>query len=99
MSWDPDAPTESDSEYDGFGSYSSEWHAMGIGFAVGFASVMPIPRLKRFVFGVVGLKGETTRSKAMREARKESWYALGAVIAGALFGVALQASIAAIAFV
>jgi hypothetical protein len=96
MAWDPDAPTESDSEYDGFASYSSEWHAMGIGFAVGFASVMPVPRLKRFVFGVVGL-GDETRSKAMREARKESWYALGAVIAGALFGLVSLVTVASVA--
>ena len=98
MAWDPDAPTEQASGHDGAFSYASETHAFAVGFGVGFASVMPVPRLKRFVFGVVGL-GDETRSKAMREARKESWYALGAVIAGALFGVALQASIAAIAFV
>ena len=96
MAWDPDAPTEQASGHDGAFSYASETHAFAVGFGVGFASVMPVPRLKRFVFGVVGL-GDETRSKAMREARKESWYALGGVAFGALAGLVSLVTVASVA--
>lgn len=35
----PDAPTESDSERDGFLSYAGEWHAFTIGMYSGVTSV------------------------------------------------------------
>jgi hypothetical protein len=93
-----DAEKESDSEYDGFLSYSSEWHALSIGYAIGFASVMPVPGLKRFVFRLVFGTGEVSRTQAIKEAKKESWYALGGIPLGAILGIISQVIIVASAW-
>lgn len=85
--------SESDTDYDGPFSYSGEWHAFTLGLGIGFASVMPVPKLKAFVFRTVGLKTDT-RTGAIAEARRESWYALGGVILGAGFGLTTTLSIA-----
>ena len=93
MSWDPDSPSEDASGYDGAFSYATEFHAFGIGLALGFVSAIPVPKLRKFVYRIVGL-GESRRSFAIREARAESPYALFGVILGYLAGFALDAGVA-----
>lgn len=39
----PDAPTESDSERDGFLSYAAEWHSLSHGLYDGLKSVRTMP--------------------------------------------------------
>lgn len=87
----PDGATEGDTDRDGVLSYAGEWHALEVGFAVGFASVVPYPKLKRFVFAIVGLGADMTRTQAFKEAKRESWYALTGVVLGAVVGLAFQA--------
>lgn len=86
----PDGPTEASTERDGAFSYSSEWHAFTVGFGVGVAAVFPSKRLRRFVWDVTGLSSDS-RTGALKEARKESWYALGGMVFGMAYGVALAA--------
>lgn len=88
----PDGKNESDTERDGAFSYSGEWHAFSIGVAVGFAAVFPAPKLKGFVFNVAGLSG-TSRSQAIKEAKSESWYALGGVMFGAVIAVGIAGAL------
>lgn len=90
------AKTEAQSARDGAFSYSGEWHAFSIGFAVGTAEVMASKRLTRFVYGIIGIKhtGDAERiqtTKVFREARREGWYALGGVFVGMLWGLTAQA--------
>lgn len=82
----PDHARESDSDYNGAFSYAGEWHAFSIGLAVGLTAVLPIPRAQKFVNSVLELEAET-RSGALREARDESWYALGGMVVGILAGL------------
>lgn len=92
----PDGKTEEDTHRDGVLSYAVEWHAFTIGIAVGFASVLPLPKLRAFVYHAVGLYGDgdcdgiDTRTQAMKEVRQESHYALGGALIGATLAVALQ---------
>lgn len=88
--------SESDTDYDGPFSYSGEWHAFTLGLGVGFASVMPVPKLRQFVFRTVGLGDDQTRTGAIAEARRESWYALGGVVLGAGFGLAVVLALASL---
>lgn len=82
-------PSEDATPRDGAFSYSGEWHAFFIGAGVGFAAVMPSARLREFVFRVVGFDGTgLSRTAAVREAKDESWYALGGVVVGAMLGLA-----------
>lgn len=37
---DPSAPSEEDTEYDGFLSYAAEWHALTIGMGVGLTAAL-----------------------------------------------------------
>ena len=91
---------ESDSKNDGAFSYSGEWHSFAVGAGVGFASVMPVPKLKRFVFDhVLGLDAEAPRTAALKEARREGWYALGGVLFGAVLAVACLLGVAGAATV
>lgn len=94
----PDGPTEDSTERDGVLSYAGEWHALAIGFAVGFASVVPIPKVRKFVFEIVGLGGDMTRTKAFKEAKSESWYAFGGMALGTVWGVLIQAVVVGVVF-
>lgn len=90
----PDGPTEESTERDGAFSYAGEWHAFAIGFAVGIASVTPVKRQRQFVWRTIGIDADTA-TDAMREARKESWYAVGGMALGMMWGVLLWSSILA----
>lgn len=86
MSELPDGPTEASTDRDGAFSYATEWHAFAVGLAIGYVAVLPAPRLARTVYAILGIE-QPTRSKAMAEAKAESWYAAGGVVAGGLLGV------------
>lgn len=85
------AQTESDTARDGLLSYRSEWHALTLGVAIGLAMLVPSANLRRVVWYAIGIETleAEKRSKALREIRKESWYALGGVVLGVLLGVVL----------
>lgn len=83
----PDGPTEESTERDGAFSYAGEVHAFVIGFGVGVAAVTPVPQVRRFVWELVGLDVEHTRTDAMLEAKSESWYALGGMYFGMFWAV------------
>ena len=84
----PDAPTEEDTERDGFLSYASEWHAAAIGAAAGLFGGLslgsPIEPLGIGAMGAVvvvalGIKGagRLKNKTAVRELDAEPWYGLG----------------------
>lgn len=93
---DAGAKTEADSERDGAFSYSSEVHAFVIAMAVGFVTVFPSSRLRRFVYEATGLDGDWSRSKAMKEVKKESWYALGGMMLGVGSAIVAIAAVVAL---
>lgn len=75
---DPKAmSTESDTERDGFLSYTTEWHALIIGSATGLVSALTAAYelAALLVFAALGLKAAD--AKGLREVRREPWYALG----------------------
>lgn len=69
---------------------NDEARALSIGIAVGFVSITPVPKTREFVYEVVGLVDENgdidSRTKAMKEAKKESSYAAMGVVSGAVLG-------------
>ena len=89
-----DASREADSPRSGVLSYAVEWHALQVGFAVGFASTQADPRVKRYIYHVVGLPidAETSRREAIRQSRAESWYATSGLLGGAVAGLAVEAA-------
>ncbi|WP_167599521.1 hypothetical protein [Halorussus marinus] len=85
-------PTESDSERDGFLSYKSETHAVGLGIAAGFfATAHGETQLLALVYGaaVYGKAYEASgqRRRLWKDVRSEPHYALGGAVAGSVFGI------------
>lgn len=87
----PDAATEDDTARDGLLSYAGEWHALTLGITIGLAMFVPSTNFRRVVWFAVGLETieAEKRSKALRQVREESWYALGGVVLGLLLGIVL----------
>lgn len=88
-----DAPTEDESERNGFLSYAGEWHAATIGIGVGLAAALHgrpefLAVLVATTLGLAGadrLKGRRTA----RELRREPWYGIGASLLAYVVGVAI----------
>lgn len=88
---DPDAPTEAASEYDGFLSYATEWHAAGIGGAAGLVAALSYGTALQpaglaiavaVVAAALGISvGKRVSTRVAAEVRDEPWYALGALLA------------------
>jgi hypothetical protein len=85
------ATRENATRYDGFLSYSTEFHALGMGFAVGFGSVAPLPAdLKLALAGALGVEelvprklfGSGANEHVAAEIRKEPWYAITGIFIG-----------------
>jgi uncharacterized protein YfaA (DUF2138 family) len=93
----PDDPTGADSDRDGAFSYAGEWHAFTIGAGVGVATALPSTTAARFLYSVIGIRADS-RTDAMREAKAESWYAVGGLMVGLLLGMALYAELALLAY-
>lgn len=88
------APTEEDTEYNGFLSYAGEFHALTIGLSVGASSaVLETPEVAATIVLVsLGVKGKDSvknrlESDVVHEIRRESWYSCGGVGIG--YGVGL----------
>lgn len=98
----PDAPRESDTERDGFLSYSREWHSLAVGAAAGLVGGLtystPTEPVGLAIMGAVvatafGLQvGKRLSKKAAREVRKEPWYAVGALVVLFVFSTLLKLS-------
>lgn len=88
----PDGKTEEDTARDGLLSYAVEWHALALGFLVGFAWSLPSKRLRAFAWATLGLDecADGCRSDAMDEIQQEPHYAAGGVAFGAVIGVFVQ---------
>lgn len=78
------APTEDDTEYNGFLSYAGEFHALIIGLAAGFtAAVSGQPMILAGLFAIaLGISGrkinvEFRGRHVVHEVKRESWYAIG----------------------
>ncbi|WP_135830649.1 hypothetical protein [Halorussus halobius] len=86
-------PTEADSQRDGFLSYKSESHALGLGLAAGFfATAHGETRLLALVYAaaVYGRSVEANSGQRRRlwtDIRTEPHYALGGAVAGSAFGI------------
>jgi hypothetical protein len=85
-------PTEADSERDGFLSYKSETHAVGLGLAAGFfATAHGETQLLALVYGaaIYGKAYEASgqRRQLWKDVRKEPHYALAGIVAGSAFGI------------
>ena len=93
--------TESSTERDGFLSYSKEYHAAIAGFAPGMmlgvswngenkavASTLVFTTMAT----ALGIKkiSKLTNKKLADQLQKEAQYVLGGIVAGFLFGIALQ---------
>lgn len=95
-----DAPTESNSERNGFLSYAGEWHALAVGVAIGaWAAYAGRPELVALVAGVAVLGRGAERLNrfvggrfALHELKREPWYSFGGAVigfaAGHLAGIA-----------
>ena len=93
--------TESDTERDGFLSYSKEYHAVIAGFAPGMmlgvswngenkavASTLVFTTMAT----ALGIKkiSKLTNKKLAGQLQKEAPYVLGGIVAGFLFGIAVR---------
>jgi len=88
-------PKESTTERDGFLSYKSETHALGMGLAGGFFfAAEGETKLLSMVYGasVYGkLFGESgSRRRIARDIKREPQYALAGVVVGALMGLLIK---------
>lgn len=86
----PDAPTEAESERDGFVSYAGEVHAMSIGLFGGFATAYAgdVELVAAFVAIVFG--GQKLGSSHLRDARREAAYTAGFFVASWALVTAVQ---------
>lgn len=87
----PDSRTEAGTERDGVLSYAGEWHALVVGFAVGFAAAVTGRWELAGVLAAaaLGVEGGKRSGKAFGEVRSEPWYALGGLVVGVPIGVAV----------
>jgi len=87
------APSESDSDRDGFLSYKAEWHALGWGFAAVFLATVTGQRelvAAVVLFLVTGQRKRATLNLPYpKQITKESAYALGAGVVAYLLARAL----------
>lgn len=75
-----DAPTESDSERDGFLSYSAEWHALAIGAFLGVAHLYTgDPEIVGGAVAILLGKAKVSNSH-LKDAAKEIAYSGGAFV-------------------
>lgn len=88
------APTEAQTERDGFLSYKSETHAAGAGIGIGFAigasgELSFLGAILTFV--IYGNRGEGFLSPVLvYDIRKEMQYFLGSLVIGLILGVAAR---------
>lgn len=75
------APSESDSTRDGLLSYSSEWHALTVGLAVGLVAGLS-GSWQLAVVAVAITLGLRAAPGPLGQLRHEPWYALGGVVIG-----------------
>jgi len=91
---DAGAPTESDSERNGFLSYHAESHAVGVGLGVAWlAMVTGNLQLLGLVVPAItaGLRAKNREfSKILTDVRQEPHYALGGLVVGAALGVGVR---------
>lgn len=95
---------EHQTDYDGFLSYAGEFHALTLGLATGFASIVAgEPKVAALVIlATIGVRGSGTvarqlakigkkreDSTALGELRREPWYAVGGVIIGVVGGTGI----------
>ena len=86
------AKTEADTTFDGFLSHATEFHAVGIGFTVGFTAYSTIPEDIKWIIATVlgieqtGIKKGVENNKAFREIREEPWYFFLGLFAGLALG-------------
>ena len=87
-----DAPTEDESPRDGLLSYAGEWHSAVIGVATGLVSGLTgVFAFASFLVGAALTESYLAGNpRALREVRREPWYALGGLVAGLLVGFALR---------
>jgi len=101
MSWDPDAPTESDSEYDGVLSYATEYHALAVGGVAGLCGALtygtpmqPAGLGLMIAVAATALGVKTSKrlrsALAAREVTKEPWYAVGGLVLLFLLGSVIR---------
>lgn len=91
--YNPTAPAEKKSEYNGLLSYAGEWHSLTMGLFIGFVSgAADRPELMMILLGVFIDEeftefsgGKLINKLAKRDIRKEPWYAAG----GSLIGYAI----------
>jgi hypothetical protein len=82
----PDAANESESERDGFLSYSGEWHAVAVGAFFGFVfAATGTPAVSVFAFLVFSGKAKASNNH-LRDAAKEVAYSGGAFVVFAVVG-------------
>lgn len=94
------AKSESETEYDGFLSYSSEIHAFITGIGAGFASyTVGSPEVGVSIilvsigyggYSELAKNGGEAPEKISKELQREPWYAIGGTFLGFLIGGALQ---------
>lgn len=90
--YDPDAASESDSEYDGFLSYAKEWHALTLGIAAGLCGrftkgtqyePVGVAAMSLVTGLALGLESysQYKNNPVSNNVRAEPWYALGGMLA------------------
>jgi hypothetical protein len=88
---DAGAPTESDSDRNGFLSYHAESHAVGVGLGVGFVAIATGNiQYIGLVWPAItaGLRAKNKEfGKILTDVRQEPHYAAGGLVAGAVLGV------------
>lgn len=101
MSINPSAPSEDDSEYNGFLSYAAEWHAASIGAGVGitagllYGTEFYLVGLVPFVSVILASIGNKAAAKKLsgdvvKHLEKESWYGIGFAVAFFIIGLLTQ---------
>lgn len=84
--------TEEETERDGFLSYSGEWHALTIGFGMGFYA--PWELQTAFVGAVIARNKQQiqnhqfNQSGHMKDAKKEPAYTIGGLVVGNIAKIA-----------
>lgn len=90
------SPRETDTDYDGAFSYAVEWHALIIGFTIGFTVYAPMPlEVKAAIaaaLGVEEISGKMwfQKKKVAQEMRAEPYYALAGLFVGLFVGTVLS---------
>lgn len=89
------APSEGSTDRSGFLSYHAETHAVGVGLGIGWLAIVSGDlQLLGVVIPAItsGFRAKNRElGKILRDVYQEPHYALGALVAGALLGVATMA--------